>query len=113
VWSRQSLIRRDQRRSLLPRKQIPHPAFEYLGKVDQFKVGDAPQAALDLSDTGAWDIPTSTLAGVLLRPIHRDSQTSDLRPNQIFVNGATVNDVEVITALTSTNLQTAPGSGVI
>ena len=25
----------------------------------------------------------------------------------------TVNDIEVITALTSTNLQTAPGSGVI
>jgi hypothetical protein len=34
-------------------------------------------------------------------------------PNQIFVNGATVNDIQVITALTSTNLQTAPGSGVI
>ena len=26
-------------------------------------------------------------------------------PNQIFVNGATVNDVEVITALTTTNLR--------
>ena len=26
---------------------------------------------------------------------------------------STVNDIEVITALTSTNLQTAPGSGVI
>jgi hypothetical protein len=37
---------------LLYTKEIPHPAFEYLGKVDQFKVGDAPQAALDLSDTG-------------------------------------------------------------
>ena len=34
-------------------------------------------------------------------------------PNQIVVNAATVNDVEVIQALTSTNLRTAPGSGVI
>jgi len=34
-------------------------------------------------------------------------------PNQIFVNAATVNNVEVIQALTSTNLRTAPGSGVI
>ena len=79
------------RRLFLARKQIPHPAFEYLGEVDQFKVGDAPQAALDLSDTGAWDIPTSTLAGrseVLLRPIHRYSQTADLRPDQVFVLSA-------------------------
>jgi hypothetical protein len=56
--------------------------------VDQFKVGDAPQAALDLSDTGAWDIPTSTLAGrsqIILRPRHRYSQTADLRSNQVFV----------------------------
>jgi hypothetical protein len=76
---------------LLDTKEIPHPAFEYLGEVDQFKVGDAPQAALDLSDTGAWDIPASTLAGrseVLLRPIHRDSQTADLRSDQVFVLSA-------------------------
>jgi hypothetical protein len=56
--------------------------------VDQFKVGDAPQAALDLPDTGAWDIPTNTLAGrsqILLRPIHRHTQTADLRSNQVFV----------------------------
>jgi hypothetical protein len=34
-------------------------------------------------------------------------------PNQIFVNGATVNDVEVITSLTSTNLRAqAPVSGM-
>ncbi len=33
--------------------------------------------------------------------------------NQIFVNAATVQDVEIIQALTSTNLRTAPGSGVI
>jgi hypothetical protein len=47
---------------LLDTKEIP-PAFEYLGKVDQFKVGDAPQAALDLSHTGAL----KRRAGVLER----------------------------------------------
>jgi hypothetical protein len=40
---------------LLYTKEIPHPAFEYLGKVDQFKVGDAPQAAFNLSDTEALE----------------------------------------------------------
>ena len=34
-------------------------------------------------------------------------------PNEIFVNAAGVTDIEVIEALTSTNLRTAPGSGVI
>jgi hypothetical protein len=34
-------------------------------------------------------------------------------PNEIFVNGAGVSSIEVITSLTSTNLRTAPGSGVI
>jgi hypothetical protein len=34
-------------------------------------------------------------------------------PNEIFVNAAGVSSVEVITALTSTNIRTAPGSGVI
>jgi len=33
-------------------------------------------------------------------------------PNEIFVNGATINNIEVIEALTSTNLRTASGSGV-
>ena len=35
------------------------------------------------------------------------------QPNEIFVNGATISNIEVIDALTSTNLRTAPGSGVI
>jgi len=34
-------------------------------------------------------------------------------PNEIFVNAATVNDIEVIDALTSSELRTAPNSGVI
>ena len=58
------------------------------------------------------------VSSVVLVPLDSQKSFGDLyeirsAPNQIFVNGATVNDVEVITALTSTNLQTAPGSGVI
>jgi len=60
----------------------------------------------------------SVVSSVVLVPLSSQKSFGDLyeirsAPNQIFVNGATVNDVEVITALTSTNLQTAPGSGVI
>jgi hypothetical protein len=33
--------------------------------------------------------------------------------NEIFVNAATVNDIEVIDALTSSELRTAPNSGVV
>ena len=60
----------------------------------------------------------SVVSSVVLVPLDQNKSFGDLyeirsAPNQIFVNGATVNDVEVITALTSTNLQTAPGSGVI
>jgi hypothetical protein len=59
-----------------------------------------------------------TVSSVVLVPLDVQKSFGDLyeirsAPNQIFVNGATVNDIEVITALTSTNLQTAPGSGVI
>jgi hypothetical protein len=58
------------------------------------------------------------VSSVVLVPLNSQKSFGDLyevrsAPNQIFVNGATVNNVEVITALTSTNLQTAPGSGVI
>jgi hypothetical protein len=58
------------------------------------------------------------VSSVVLVPLSTQKSFGDLyeirsAPNQIFVNGATVNDIEVITALTSTNLQTAPGSGVI
>jgi hypothetical protein len=58
------------------------------------------------------------VSSVVLVPLNPQKFFGDLyeirsAPNQIFVNGATVNDIEVITALTSTNLRTAPGSGVI
>lgn len=60
----------------------------------------------------------NVVSSIVLVPLSSQKSFGDLyeircAPNQIFVNGATVNDVEVITALTSTNLQTAPGSGVI
>jgi hypothetical protein len=58
------------------------------------------------------------ISSVVLVPINPQKSFGDLyeirsAPNQIFVNAATVNNVEVIEALTSTNLRTAPGSGVI
>ena len=60
----------------------------------------------------------TVVSSVVLVPINPEKSFGDLyeirsAPNEIFVNGATVADVEVIAALTSTNLQTAPGSGVI
>ena len=58
------------------------------------------------------------ISSVVLVPLNPQKSFGDLyeirsAPNQIFVNAATVNNVEVIEALTSTNLRTAPGSGVI
>jgi hypothetical protein len=58
------------------------------------------------------------VSSVVLVPLNPQKYFGDLyeirsAPYQIFVNGATVNDVEVIQALTSTNIRTAPGSGVI
>ena len=58
------------------------------------------------------------ISSVVLVPLNPEKSFGDLyeirsTPNQIFVNAATVNNVEVIEALTSTNLRTAPGSGVI
>ena len=58
------------------------------------------------------------ISSVVLVPLNPQKSFGDLyeirsAPNQIFVNAATVNNIEVIQALTSTNLRTAPGSGVI
>ncbi len=58
------------------------------------------------------------VSSVVLVPLNPQKYFGDLyeirsAPNEIFVNGATVNDIEVIQALTSTNIRTAPGSGVI
>ena len=58
------------------------------------------------------------ISSVVLVPLNPQKSFGDLyeirsAPNQIFVNAANVNNVEVIEALTSTNIRTAPGSGVI
>ena len=58
------------------------------------------------------------ISSVVLVPLNSQKYFGDLyeirsAPNEIFVNGATINNIEVIEALTSTNLRTAPGSGVI
>lgn len=58
------------------------------------------------------------VSSVVLVPINPQKSFGDLyeirsAPDEIFVNAATVADIEVIGALTSTNLRTAPGSGVI
>jgi hypothetical protein len=58
------------------------------------------------------------ISSVVLVPLNTQKSFGDLyeirsQPNELFVNGATINNIEVIEALTSTNLRTAPGSGVI
>ena len=58
------------------------------------------------------------VSSVVLVPLNPQKSFGDLyeirsAPNQIFVNAATVNDIQVIQALTSTNIRAAPGSGVI
>ena len=58
------------------------------------------------------------VSSVVLVPLNPQKSFGDLyeirsAPNQIFVNAATVNDIQVIQALTSTNIRTASGSGVI
>jgi hypothetical protein len=58
------------------------------------------------------------VSSVVIVPLNQNKYFGDLyeirsAPNQIFVNAATVNNIDVIQALTSTNIRTAPGSGVI
>jgi hypothetical protein len=58
------------------------------------------------------------VASVVLVPLNTQKSFGDLyeiqcAPYQIFVNGATIQNIEIIQTLTSTNLQTAPGSGAI
>jgi hypothetical protein len=58
------------------------------------------------------------VASVVLVPLNSQKSFGDLyeiqcAPNEIFVNGATISNIEVIQSLTSTNLHTASGSGAI
>ena len=60
----------------------------------------------------------SIISSVVLVPLNTQKSFGDLyeirsEPNEIFVNAADITNIEVIEALTSTNLRTAPGSGVI
>jgi hypothetical protein len=60
----------------------------------------------------------SIISSVVLVPLNPQKSFGDLyeirsTPSEIFVNGATIDNIDVIDALTSTNLRTAPGSGVI
>jgi hypothetical protein len=58
------------------------------------------------------------VSSVVLVPLDPSKSFGDLyeirsAPNEIFVNAATVTNIQIIDALTSTNIKTAPGSGVI
>ena len=58
------------------------------------------------------------ISSVVLVPLDPQKAFGDLyeirsQPNEIFANGANIDNIEIIDALTSTNLRTAPGSGVI
>ena len=58
------------------------------------------------------------ISSVVLVPLDQQKSFGDLyeiraEPMEIFANAATIDNIEVIEALTSTNLRTAPGSGVI
>jgi len=58
------------------------------------------------------------ISSVVLVPLDQQKSFGDLyeirsQPNEIFANAATIANIDVIEALTSTNLRTAPGSGVI
>ena len=58
------------------------------------------------------------ISSVVLVPLDQQKSFGDLyeirsQPNEIFANGAIIANIDVIEALTSTNLRTAPGSGVI
>jgi hypothetical protein len=60
----------------------------------------------------------SIISSVVLVPLDQQKSFGDLyeiraEPMEIFANAATIDNIEVIEALTSTNLRTAPGSGVI
>jgi hypothetical protein len=58
------------------------------------------------------------ISSVVLVPLDPQKAFGDLyeirsQPNEIFANGATIDNIDVIDALTSSNLRTASGSGVI
>ena len=84
--------------------------------IDKWDFGDT----FFFSELAAYlhDQMGGVISSVVLVPLNPSKSFGDLyeirsAPNEIFVNAANVTNVEVITALTSTNIRTAPGSGVI
>jgi hypothetical protein len=84
--------------------------------IDKWNFGDT----FYFSELSAYlhDQMAGIISSVVLVPLNPQKSFGDLyeircAPNQIFVNAATVANVEVIEALTSNNIRTAPGSGVI
>jgi hypothetical protein len=84
--------------------------------IDKWDFGDT----FYFSELAAYlhDNMAGIISSVVLVPLDPQKSFGDLyeirsTPSQIFVNAATVNNIDVIDALTSTNLRTAPGSGVI
>jgi hypothetical protein len=84
--------------------------------IDKWDFGDT----FYFSELAAYlhDNMAGVISSVVLVPLDPQKSFGDLyeirsTPSQIFANAATVNNIDVIEALTSTNLRTAPGSGVI
>jgi hypothetical protein len=99
--------------------EIKNLVVTYLNEyfsIDKWDFGDT----FYFSELSAFlhDRMGGTISSVVLVPLDPQKSFGDLyeirsTPSQIFANAATVNNIEVIEALTSTNLRTAPGSGVI
>jgi hypothetical protein len=58
------------------------------------------------------------VSSVVLVPLDPNAPFGDLyevqaQPNQVFVNGATINNIEVISALTSSTLQAGIGGTIL
>jgi hypothetical protein len=84
--------------------------------IDKWNFGDT----FYFSELGAYlhrqlGTIVSSVVLVPLDPLKSFGDLYEIRsqPNEIFANGATIDNIDVIEALTSTNLRTAPGSGVI
>jgi hypothetical protein len=84
--------------------------------IDKWDFGDT----FYFSEMAAYlhDKMAGVVSSIVLVPLDPQKSFGDLyeirsTPSQIFANAATVNNIDVIEALTSTNLRTAPGSGVI
>jgi hypothetical protein len=84
--------------------------------IDKWNFGDT----FYFSELAAYlhSVLGTIISSVVLVPLDPQKYFGDLyeiraEPNEIFANAATVDNIDVIEALTSTNLRTAPGSGVI